>query len=43
MKALKISSGILFLGLSLFQISCSSETIETKTESTENIYTSAEF
>ncbi|TQI70151.1 hypothetical protein JM79_1060 [Gramella sp. Hel_I_59] len=43
MKALKISSGILFLGLSLFQVSCSSETIETKTESTDNIYTSAEF
>ena len=43
MKALKISSGILLLGLSLFQVSCSSETIETKTESTENIYTSAEF
>jgi len=43
MKAFKISSGILFLGLSLFQVSCSSETIETKTESTDNIYTSAEF
>ncbi|MFV8281620.1 hypothetical protein ACNKXS_08745 [Christiangramia marina] len=43
MKALKISSGILFLGLSLFQVSCSSETIKTKTESKGNITTSAEF
>ncbi|WPY99453.1 hypothetical protein [Christiangramia sp. OXR-203] len=43
MKALKISSGILFLGLYLFQVSCSSESIETRTESTDNNYTSAEF
>jgi len=43
MKAFKISSGILFLGLYLSQVSCSSESIETQTESIDNIYTSAEF
>jgi len=43
MKALKISSGILLLGLYLFQVSCSSETIKTQTESTDFISTSADF
>ena len=43
MKAFKISSGILFLGLYLFQVSCSSESVETQTESIGNITTSAEF
>lgn len=43
MKALKISSGILFLGLYLFQVSCSSESIETRTESTNNAAISAEI
>ena len=43
MKALKISSGILFLGLYLLQVSCTSEVIDPQTKAFNNTTLSAEL
>ena len=43
MKALKISSGILYLGLYLLQVSCTSEVIDPQTKALNNTTLSAEL